>query len=104
MTILITLLVASRYNIIGSTGLGAASIGAEERIIFNSCKAVSAASSQTNLSAFFRILYKGRAFSPRRLTNRLTAAMQPVRRWMSLRQVGLLMFRIALIFSGFTSI
>src|SRR3954468_6441155 len=87
----------------GSDAIGAANIGAEERTLFNSCKAASAASSQKNLSAFFSSLYKGVAFSPRRLINQLTAATQPVNLYTSLRQVGLLMSSIALIFSGFTS-
>jgi hypothetical protein len=48
-------------------------------------------------------LYRGNTFSPRRLTNRLIAATQPVNRCTSLRQVGCLMLRMALIFSGSTS-
>src|SRR3954469_7040929 len=72
----------------GSDAIGAANIGTEEGTLFNSCKAASAASSQTNLSAFFSSLYIGVAFSPRRLINRLTAATQPVNLCTSLRQVG----------------
>src|SRR3954466_11283370 len=87
----------------GYDAIGAANIGAEESTLFNSCRAASAASSQTNLSAFFSSLYKDDAFSPRRLINRLTAATQLVNLCTSLRQVGLFMFNIALIFSGFTS-
>src|SRR3954469_20715523 len=86
-----------------SDAIGAANIGAEESTLFNSCRAASDASSQTNFSAFFSNLYKGVAFSPRWLINRLTAAMQPVNLCTYLRQVGLFMFSIALIFSGFTS-
>src|SRR3954470_15717632 len=79
-------------------------MGAEERISLSYFNDVSALSVHVNLSAFFSNLYSGRAFSPSRLTNRLTAATQHVSRWMSFRHVGRFMFKMALIFSGLTSI
>src|SRR3954467_8433508 len=88
----------------GSPGSGAARIGTEERTSLSCFNAASASSVHVNLSTFFSNLYSGRAFSPSRLTNRLTAATQPVSRWMSFRHVGRFMFKMALIFSGLTSI
>src|SRR3954464_3739851 len=79
-------------------------MGAEERISLSCFNAASASSVQVNLSAFFSNLYSSRAFSPSRLTNRLTAAMQPVSHCMYFRHVGRFMFKMALIFSGLTLI
>src|SRR4051812_48032161 len=100
---LITRLVAAMYINRGSPGSGAARIGAEERISLSCFNAASASSVHVNLSAFFSNLYSGRAFSPSRLTNRLTAATQHVSHWMYFRHVGRFMFKLALIFSGLTS-
>lgn len=88
----------------GSPGSGAARIGVEQRISLICFNAASTLSVHVNLSAFFSNLYSSRAFSPSRLTNRLTAATQPVSRCMSFRHFRRLMFKMALIFSGLTSI
>src|SRR3954470_24326324 len=79
-------------------------MGAEERISFSHFNVASASSVHVNLSAFFSNLYSGKAFSPSRLTNRLTAATQPASHCMSFRHVGRFMFKMALIFFGLTSI
>src|SRR3954464_14742187 len=79
-------------------------MGCGERIFLSCFNAAYASSVHVNLFAFFSNLYSGRAFSPSWLTNRLTAATQPVSRWMSLRHVGPFMFKMGLIFSGLISI
>src|SRR4051812_13151005 len=93
---LITRLVDAMYNIIGSFSIGAASTGAVDSMRLSSLNASFAFGVHVNLSVFFIRWYKGIAFSPSRLRNRLSDARHPVNFWTSLRFLGLFIRSIAL--------
>ena len=87
----------------GSFGKGDASIGDVDSILFKSLKAASVCGVQVNPILFFINWYKGNAFSPNRLTNRLNDAKHPVKFCTSFKHVGNFILSIALILAGFTS-
>src|SRR6266567_8958780 len=104
MTELTTRFVADTYNIRGSSGIGDANIGAVVSMCFNSLKATSACGVQVNLSDFFINAYRGSAFSPSRLTKRLSEARQPVNFCTSTSFLGRAILSMADILAGFASI
>src|SRR3954463_9034210 len=104
ITILITRVVAAMYNIIGSFSIGAASTGAVDNIRLRTLNASYALGVHMNLSVFFINWYKGIAFSPSRLRNRLSDARQPVNFFTSFRFLGLFIRSIAAIFYELHSI
>src|SRR4051812_6963048 len=104
MTILITRVVAAMYNIIGSFSIEAVSTGAVDHMRLRSLNVSSALGVHVNLSVLFINWYKGIAFSPSRLRNRLSDAKHPMNFLTSLRFLGLFIRPIAAIFSGFHSI
>ena len=102
-TTLTTQLLDEIQSSMGSFGLGAARIGAWVRYFLSDSRASSASLSQTKLSDFRKSQYRGIAFSPSRMINRLRAATHPVIRWTPLIDAGFWRVMIALIFSGFAS-
>src|SRR3954470_14989601 len=101
---LTTWLVAARYSSNFSCGLGATSIGVEDRYLFKSCSAASAFGVHFIGPAFFKILKNGRARSADLEINLLRAATQPASFRTSLTRAGASICSMALILSGLASI
>src|SRR3954470_12278713 len=101
---LTTWLVAAKYSSNFSWGLGATSIGVEDRYLFKSCSAASASGVHCMGPAFFKILKKGRARSADLEMNRLRAATHPASFLTSLTRLGASICSMALILSGLASI
>src|SRR6187401_3632643 len=101
---LTTWLVAAKYSNNFSCGLGATSIGGEERYRFKSCSAASASGVHFIGPAFFNIMKNGRARSADLEINLLRAATQPTSLRTSLTCFGASICSMALILSGLASI
>src|SRR3954471_24815428 len=96
--------VAAKYSSNFSYGLGATSIGAEDRYFFRSCSAASASGVHFTGPAFFKILKNGRARYADLEIKLLGAATQPASLRTSLTQVSASICSMALILSGLASI
>src|SRR6187399_2141957 len=101
---LTTWLVAAKYSNNFSCGLGATSIGVEDRYPFKSCSAASASGIHFIGPTFFKILKNGRARSADFEMNLLRAATQPASLLTSLTRFGASICSMALILSGLASI
>src|SRR3954471_12580029 len=96
--------VAAKYSSNFSYGLGATSIGAEDRYFFKSCSAASASGVHFTGPAFFKILKNGRARAADREINLRRPPPQPASLHTSLTRVGASICSMALILSGLASI
>jgi hypothetical protein len=104
ITTLTTHGVAMMYSSMGSRRAGAARTGAVDRARLRSLKASLVHWDQTKWSVFFISWYSGIAFSPSRLTKRLSEAKQPANFCTPLSLVGGSRASMAFIFEGFASI